>query len=69
MAVMPWLRSADRQGVNMDDYPNVKRWFDKINERPAVKRGLQVLADRRRTGPLTPEQREVMFGSVQYAKR
>jgi len=69
MATMPWLRSADRQGVNMDDYPNVKRWFDKINERPAVKRALQVLADRRRTGPLTPEQREVMFGSVQYAKR
>jgi len=69
MAVMPWLRSADRQGVNMEEYPNVKRWFDKINERPAVKRGLQVLADRRRTGPLTPEQREVMFGSVQYAKR
>jgi len=68
MAVMPWLRSADRQGVNMAEYPNVKRWFDKINERPAVKRALQVLADRRRTGALTPEQREVMFGSVQYAK-
>ena len=69
MAVMPWLRSYERQGVNMDDYPNVRRWFDKLNERPAVKRGLQVLADRRRTGPLTPEQREVMFGSVQYARR
>ena len=69
MAIMPWLRSADRQGVNIDEYPNVKRWFDKINERPAVKRALQVLADRRRTAPLTPEQREVMFGSVQYAKR
>jgi len=69
MAIMPWLRSYERQGVNMDDYPNVRRWFDKLNERPAVKRGLQVLADRRRTGPLTPEQREVMFGSVQYARR
>ncbi len=69
MAVMPWLRSYERQGVNMDDYRNVRRWFDKLNERPAVKRGLQVLADRRRTGPLTPEQREVMFGSVQYARR
>jgi GST-like protein len=53
----------------MDEYPNVRRWFDKLNERPAVKRGLQVLADRRRTAPLTPEQREVMFGSVQYARR
>jgi GST-like protein len=69
IAIMPWLRSSERQGVIMDEYPNVKRWFDRINERPAVKRGLQVLADRRRTGPLTPEQREVMFGSVQYARR
>jgi GST-like protein len=69
IATMPWLRSHERQGVNMDEYPNVKRWFDRMNERPAVKRGLQVLADRRRTGPLTPEQREVMFGSVQYARR
>jgi GST-like protein len=69
MAVMPWLRSYERQGVAMDEYPNVKRWFDRINERPAVKRGLAVLAERRRTAPLTPEQREVMFGALQYAKR
>jgi hypothetical protein len=34
-----------------------------------VKRGLQVLADRRRTTPLTPEQREVMFGAKQYERR
>jgi GST-like protein len=68
MAIMPWLRSHERQGVNMDEYRNVKRWFDRINERPAVKRALQVLADRRRTGPLTAEQREVMFGAKQYAK-
>jgi GST-like protein len=69
MAIMPWLRSYERQGVNMDEYPNVRRWFDKINARPAVQRGLQVLAERRRTTPLTPEQREVMFGSVQFQKR
>ena len=68
MAIMPWLRSYERQGVNMDEYPNVRRWFDKINARPAVQRGLQVLAERRRTTPLTAEQREVMFGATQYAK-
>jgi GST-like protein len=66
---MPWLRSYERQGVRMDDYPNVKRWFDQLNARPAVERGLQVLAERRRTTPLTPEQREVMFGSIQFQKR
>jgi GST-like protein len=69
MAIMPWLRSHDRQGVVMDDYPNVKRWFDKLNARPAVQRALQVLAERRRTAPLTPEQREVMFGAAQYRQR
>jgi GST-like protein len=69
IAIMPWLRSAERQGVKMDDYPNVKRWFDTINARPAVQRALQVLAERRRQGPMTAEQREVMFGSLQYARR
>jgi GST-like protein len=69
MSIMPWLRAPERQGVNIDDYPRVRDWRDKIAARPAVQRALQVLADRRRTGPLTAEQREVMFGSVQYAKR
>jgi GSH-dependent disulfide-bond oxidoreductase len=69
IAIMPWLRSYERQGVDMDDFPHVRRWFDRVNERPAVQRGLAVLADRRRQGPMTAEQREVMFGSVQYARR
>jgi GST-like protein len=69
MAIMPWLRSYKNQGVDIAEYPNVKRWFDAINARPAVQRGLAVLAERRRQGPITPEQREVMFGSKQYARR
>jgi GSH-dependent disulfide-bond oxidoreductase len=68
MATMPWLRSHERQGVAMTDYPNVKRWFDVLNERPAVKRGLQVLADVRRPPPDDPKWRENMFGSAQFAK-
>jgi GST-like protein len=69
MAIMPWLRSYKNQGVDIAEYPNVKRWFDAINARPAVQRGLAVLAERRRQGPITPEQREVMFGAQQYARR
>lgn len=42
---MPWLRSAQKRGVDMNEYPNVRRWFDAINARPAVQRGLQVLKD------------------------
>jgi len=69
IAVFPWLRSHENQGVDLADYPNVKAWFDAINERPAVQRGLQVLADRRRQGPITDAQREAMFGKTQYQRR
>jgi len=69
IATFPWLRSYERQGVNLDDYPQVKRWFDAIAERPAVKRGLEVLADRRRSTPITDDEREVMFGAKQYQRR
>jgi GST-like protein len=69
IATFPWLRSHQRQGVDLDEYPGVKRWFDGIAERPAVKRGLEVLADRRRSGPISDQEREVMFGSRQYQRR
>jgi GST-like protein len=70
MATMPWLRAPERQGVDIEEYPHVKRWRDKIAARPAVKRAVEVLADRRRPTPsFTKEQAEVLFGATQYAKR
>jgi GST-like protein len=69
VATFPWLRSAERQGVEMSDYPAVKKWFDAIAERPAVMRGVEVLADRRRSGPISEEAREMMFGATQYQRR
>jgi GST-like protein len=70
MATMPWLRAPERQGVNIDDYPRVKRWRDRIAERPAVKKALEVLAERRRQTPgFSKEQQEVLFGAKQYARR
>src|SRR5690348_3152521 len=70
MATMPWLRAPERQGVNIDDYPHVKRWRDRIAERPAVKKAVEVLAERRRETPgFSKEQAEVLFGAQQYARR
>ncbi len=69
IATFPWLRSHERQGVDLDQYPNVKRWFEVVADRPAVKRGVDVLADRRRAGPISDEAREVMFGARQYQRR
>ncbi len=69
MAIFPWLRSWERQGVNIADYPNLRRWFDTIAGRPAVERGVKVLSDLSRSGPMDEKQREILFGATQYAKR
>lgn len=68
MAAMPWMRFPERQGVDIAEYPNVQRWRDGIAARPAVERALKVLADRRRP-EMSKEQKEVLFGATQYAKR
>lgn len=67
IAMFPWSRSHANQGVDLADYPNVKRWFDAIDARPAVRRGVQVLADRRKPFR-TDKEREVLFGATQYAR-
>jgi GST-like protein len=38
MAVFPWAQNHEKQGQNLDDYPNIKRWFAAIAARPAVAR-------------------------------
>ena len=68
IAVFPWLRSWKNQGIDWDDYPHLKGWFDEIGGRPAVQRGVEVLAGLRK--PLSDDKaREVLFGNEQYKKR
>jgi GST-like protein len=68
IAIFPWLRSWQNQGIDWADYPHLKAWFDLIADRPAVQRGVQVLADLRK--PLYDDMaKEVLFGAAQYEKR
>jgi GST-like protein len=68
IAIFPWLRSSANQGIDWADYPHVKAWFDKIAARPAVQRGVEVLAAQRK--PLVDDKaRETLFGAAQYRKR
>ncbi|MBX5452537.1 MAG: glutathione S-transferase N-terminal domain-containing protein [Acidobacteriia bacterium] len=69
IATFPWARNPQRRGVEIEEYPAVKRWLDAIAARPAVVRGLQVLADRASQAPLTEEQRSILFGTTQFAPR
>ena len=67
MAIFPWLRNWKNQGIDWADYPHLKAWFDKIGERPAVKRGVEVLAHLRK--PLVDDKaRETLFGAGQLQK-
>ena len=68
IAIFPWLRNWQNQGIDWADYPHLKAWFDRIAARPAVQRGVDVLADRRK--PITDDKaRENLFGATQYQRR
>ncbi|MEX3957177.1 glutathione binding-like protein [Trinickia sp. EG282A] len=67
IAAFPWTRSWQNQGIELSEFPNVKRWHEAIAARPAVVRGVDVLASARR--PLVDDKaREMLFGATQYAK-
>src|SRR4051812_28736924 len=67
IATFPWLRSWQNQGIVLDEYPNLKTWFEKIAARPAVQQGVKVLAHLRR--PLVDDKaRDILFGKTQYAR-
>jgi GST-like protein len=47
MAIWPWIKPHERQGQNLEDFPALRRWFDAVGQRPAVRRALE-LGDERR---------------------
>ena len=68
IAIFPWLRSWENQGIVLAEYPHLKAWFDRIAARPAVQRGVKVLADLRK--PITDDKaRDILFGKSQYERR
>ena len=68
IAIYPWLRSWQNQGIDWADFAQLKDWFDRVGARPAVRRGEQVLADQR-NGIRTDAEKEVLFGKTQYERR
>ncbi|MEN7429552.1 glutathione binding-like protein [Chromobacterium sp. TRC.1.1.SA] len=62
MASYPWIVPHQRQQQNLDDFPSLKRWFDRIAERPAVQRAY-ALAENINTAPsVTDASRAILFG-------
>ncbi len=69
MATFPWVRLHERQGVDLDEIPNFGRWLEAIKARPAVQRGLEVLAEeRRKPEGMDEKAKEILFGTTQYQR-
>jgi GST-like protein len=61
IACFPWINSFEKQGQNLNDFPNVKRWYLDIYEREAVQKGMAVLIEKQKKKPYTPEELKTLF--------
>ncbi len=70
VATYPWTMPEQQtlHHIDIDEYPNVKRWESEISQRPAVQRGLSVLAEDMKVGNPTEEAYKIMFGSKQFER-
>ena len=69
MAIMPWLRNPDNQGVDISRSPNVERWRDQIWQRPQVLAALETLADQSRQSAAHSDKAwEILYGKTQSSQ-
>ena len=66
MASYPWIVPYERQGQKLEDYPNLKRWFEAIRARPAVVRAYEKAkaVNPNLGGIRTAEERAILFGQT-----
>lgn len=62
MASYPWIVPYERQGQNLDDFPNVKRWFETIKARPSVQRAYAKADEISTSSVMSDEAKAILFG-------
>jgi GST-like protein len=62
MACYPWIVPHEKQGQNLDDFPNLKRWFDSIRERPATQRAYALAKEINPAPVMDDEAKRILFG-------
>jgi GST-like protein len=61
IASFPWVLPYRRFGNDLDNFPNLRRWFDTLKERPAVQRGVNLGKSWRRNEARNEKARAMMF--------
>jgi GST-like protein len=71
MASYPWVVPYERQGQKIEDFPNLKRWFEAIRARPAVERAYALVKEVNPNagGIRTAEERAILFGQTAASVR
>ncbi|HEY6258189.1 MAG TPA: glutathione binding-like protein [Xanthobacteraceae bacterium] len=66
MAIYPWIVPYERQGQKLEDFPNLKRWFEAVRARPAVARAYAKAKEINPNPPgiRTAEERAILFGQT-----
>ena len=62
IASFPWVMPYRRLGNDLDRFPNLRRWFDSLKERPGVRRGVDLGKGWRRTREADDKAHAIMFG-------
>ncbi len=63
IACLPWIFRHERQGLKLEDFPGLHRWYEMLISRDPVRRGLEVAADLRDDSAFRSERgRQVLFG-------
>ena len=64
MAIYPWIVPHERQSQNLNDFPNLKSWYDRIAARPGTIRAYKA-GEATKSGPtVTEEAKKFLFNQT-----
>ncbi len=64
MASYPWIVPYERQGQKLEDFPNLKRWFEAIRARPATERAYARAKEFQTVPANSPDAAKILFGQT-----
>jgi GST-like protein len=64
MASYPWIVPYERQGQKIEDFPNLKRWFEAIKARPATVKAYELVKSINTAPSVTEESKKILFGQT-----
>lgn len=63
MAIYPWIVPYENQGQKLEDFPHLKKWFEKMAARPAIKKAYEIANSiNPDSGPMSAEAKKNLFG-------